>query len=114
METNSRNSVNNSQGKMVAIISYLTIIGTIIAFIMNKNNPTSLGRFHIRQSIGITVISIVLSVLNFVPVVGGIVAQIASILVLVALILGIIAAVKKEEKPIPFIGVLFQKWFSAI
>ncbi|SFJ83683.1 DUF4870 domain-containing protein [Myroides guanonis] len=114
METNNRNSINTSQGKTIAIVSYLTIIGTVIAFIMNKNNPTSLGRFHIRQSIGITVISIGLSVLNFVPVVGGIIAQIASILILVALILGIIAAVKEEEKPTPFIGGLFQKWFSSI
>lgn len=114
METNSRNSVNKSQGKTVAVISYLTIIGTIIAFFMNKNNPTSLGSFHIRQSIGITVISIALSVFNFIPVVGGIITQIASILVLVVLILGIIAAVKEEEKSTPFIGGLFQKWFSAI
>lgn len=105
---------NGQNGKVVAIIAYITIIGFVIAFIMNKNNPTSLGRFHLRQSIGLTIVSILLSVFNIIPVVGGIVVQITSILILVALILGIIAAVKEEEKPLPVIGVHFQKWFAAI
>lgn len=114
MENSQQTFGNASQGKTIAIVSYLTIIGTIIAFIMNKNNPSSLGSFHLRQSIGILVVSILLSILNFVPVVGAIIAQIASILILIALILGIIAAVKEEEKPLPFVGALFQKWFAGI
>lgn len=37
------------QGKIVAIISYLTIVGLIAALVMKSNKATSLGRFHIRH-----------------------------------------------------------------
>ena len=41
------------EGKMIAIISYITVIGTLIAFIMNQNKHNYFASFHIRQAIGI-------------------------------------------------------------
>ena len=42
------------KGKNTAIVSYLTIIGSIIAIFMNQyENRSEFGRFHIRQSLGI-------------------------------------------------------------
>ena len=40
-------------GKTVAIIAYITLIGWIIALVMNNGNKTVLGSYHIRQSLGI-------------------------------------------------------------
>ena len=37
------------EGKTIAIISYITIIGLIIAFIMNQSKKNSFASFHIRQ-----------------------------------------------------------------
>ena len=46
-------------GKTVAIIAYITLIGWIIALIMNNGNKTALGSFHVRQSLGIMCIGVV-------------------------------------------------------
>ncbi|MGJ1323418.1 hypothetical protein ACR780_12050 [Sphingobacterium faecium] len=114
MKENKNISISTNNGKTVALIAYLTIIGLIAAVIMNNKNATSLGRFHIRQSIGITVTAMAVGLLRYVPLVGNIVGLIIGIVILVALILSILSAVKGEEQELPFIGNLFQKWFSMI
>ncbi len=42
-------------GKTVAILSYCTLIGFIIALVLNgeQKNKSELGVFHIRQALGI-------------------------------------------------------------
>ncbi len=58
-------------GKTVAIISYITLIGWIIALVMNNGNKTALGSFHIRQSLGIGLVSAVEGEMKPVPVLGA-------------------------------------------
>ena len=43
----------NDSGKNTAIISYITVIGAIIALFMNMENKNSFASFHIRQALGI-------------------------------------------------------------
>ena len=40
-------------GKTAAIVAYLTIIGTIIAYFMNNDTKNSFSSFHIQQSLGL-------------------------------------------------------------
>lgn len=47
------------EGKTIAIISYITWIGTIIAFIMNNDKKNPFASFHIRQMVGLSILSIV-------------------------------------------------------
>lgn len=112
MDKNKMNLGDDHQGKTVAIVSYLTIIGLVAALVMNNGRPTSLGRFHIRQSIGITFCALVLGLLAFIPGIGAILSKGIGIVVLIALVLGIWTAVNKQEKELPVVGPLFQKWFS--
>ena len=114
MEKNQVNLGDVNQGKTVAIVAYLTIIGLIAALVMNNNQPSSLGRFHIRQSIGITVLGIAIGLLTYIPGVGGIISMVGGIILLLALVLGILSAVKAEEKGLPVVGGFFQSWFSMI
>ena len=48
-----------NEGKTIAIISYLTILGTIVAYIMNSSKKNSFASFHIRQMIGIVLLGLV-------------------------------------------------------
>ena len=114
MEKNQVNLGDVNQGKTVAIVAYLTIIGLIAALVMNNNLPSSLGRFHIRQSIGITVLVLAIGLLTYIPGVGGIISMVGGIILLLALVLGILSAVKAEEKGLPVVGGFFQSWFSMI
>ena len=43
-----------NKGKQTAIVSYLTIVGSIIAIFMNQEeNRSEFASFHIRQALGI-------------------------------------------------------------
>ncbi len=100
-------------GKTIAIISYITIIGLVIAFIMNQNKKNYFASFHIRQATGIAALELVISVLSrYLHL--GMVGNILSVGALVLTIIGIIGAVQGQEKRIPLLGDQFQEWFKSI
>ena len=43
----------------VAILSYITIIGFIVAIILHGNKKTSLGSFHLRQALGLNRVDLI-------------------------------------------------------
>ncbi|MEJ8843510.1 hypothetical protein WG954_14060 [Lacibacter sp. H375] len=95
-------------GKSIAIISYLTIIGWIIAFVMHGNNKTQLGAFHLRQSLFLMLtgfgVSILQWVLILIPIIGWIISILLYFVLLglfVLWIIGLIAAINGEEKEVP-------------
>ncbi len=99
----------NDKGKTVAIVAYLTLIGWIIALILNndQNNKSELGAFHLRQALGILLFTVVTSwipFLNFVTLIFGVVMW----------IIGIIGAVNAQQNPVPLLGKWFQQVFSGI
>ena len=101
------------EGKMMAIISYLTVIGTLIAFIMNQNKHNYFASFHIRQAIGIFMLGLLVNFINRFISFDGL-DMILGIGVLVLWVMGIIGAIKGEEKLVPLLGEQFQEWFRNI
>ena len=53
------------QSKLVAILSYITFIGWIIALVLNQSKKTELGSFHVRQALLIMIAGIVLMWIPF-------------------------------------------------
>ena len=53
-----------NEGKTIAIISYLTFIGTIVAFVMNNEKKNSFASFHIRQMVGILLLGIAINLIS--------------------------------------------------
>lgn len=100
----------NDAGKAIAIISYLTWIGWIVAFLLNMQNKTDFGRFHIRQSLLIMLIAIVGWIIFWIPIIGWILA----IALLVLWIMGLVYAIQGNKKEIPLIGQYAQDWFKFI
>lgn len=106
-------NLDMKEGKTMAIVSYLWWIGLLIAFISNNKNRNSFTAFHIRQSIGLSALSFVISMLTRY---GG-VEIIGSVLILGLFVLwaiAILGAIQGEEKRIPLLGDLFQDWFRTI
>ena len=95
-----------SDGKNIAIIAHIHLIGWIIALIMNSNNKTELGSFYIRQMLGL----ILLSFLGVIPVVGWILL----ILIFIAWIISLINALGGKTKPTFLLGSKFQEWFKSL
>lgn len=111
MENQTTNVAPQDNGKTIAIVSYLFWLGWIIALVLNNGNKTSLGSYHIRQSLMLHVAIIALGLISFIcafiPVIGhmvAIVCWIADIALFVLWIIGLINAVNGQEKPIPVIG----------
>ena len=112
-----QNTVDN--GKTTAIVSYITIIGWLIAyFALHQPKKTSLGSYHLRQTLLLFICAIVFQIIAYaitiaVPAIG-LVFSIASIGFLVLWIMGLIAAINGEEKPMPLIGQKAQELFKNI
>ncbi|MAP81246.1 MAG: hypothetical protein CL526_09175 [Aequorivita sp.] len=103
----------SNDGKTVAIIAYITVVGWIIALIMNNNNKTLLGSFHVRQALGIIALGVVTIILvGFLDV--WILSTLVNLAIFVLWLLGLISAVQGEMKPVPVLGEQFQEWFKGI
>ena len=101
------------EGKMIAIISYITVIGTLIAFIMNQNKHNYFASFHIRQAIGIFLLGLLVNFINRYSNFDSL-DMILGIGVLILWVIGLIGAIKGEEKLVPLLGEQFQEWFRNI
>ena len=104
--------------KAVAVLSYITLLGWIIALILNMQKKQALASFHIRQSLMIIITAIVVSILGtvlaFIPVIGGIIGLVLWIGLLVLWVLGLVSAIKGTQKEVPVVGATGQKWFKAL
>ncbi|MFV0304471.1 MAG: hypothetical protein ACK5IC_03185 [Moheibacter sp.] len=103
--------------KTIGIVSYLGLIGLIIAFVMDKEKG-ELSRFHIRQNIGLNVLYIAFYVIYFVILIIapklGMVLGLLFLLPMILWIIGLIGAVKGEKKLVPMFGEKFQEIFKSI
>lgn len=94
------------EGKTMAIIAYITLIGTLVAYLMNNDKKNEFAKFHIGQALrawltGI-VVSIVASVLVMMTGVG--VLSYLTYTGLVLAILGLINAMNGKVEKIPLVG----------
>ena len=101
------------EGKTIAIISYITVIGTLVAFIMNQNKQNFFASFHIRQALGVFLVYLLVNFTQgFIDI--GWVDNILTMGVLVLWVFGLIGAVQGEERRVPLLGDQFQEWFRNI
>jgi uncharacterized membrane protein len=106
--------------KTIAWVSYITLIGWIIALVTFSNSPDkgSLARFHLRQSFGIMATGLAMYIafiilLFIVPFIVFLYPFIC-IAILILFIMGLISAVNGEEKPVPLLGGFYQRTFTFI
>ena len=102
-----------NEGKTMAIISYITIFGTLIAFFMNNSKKNSFASFHIRQMIGLVLLGLI-NQYAITNLLGGTIGMIIAVILFILWVIGFIGAIKGEEKSIPVIGDQFQNWFKSI
>lgn len=91
-------------GKTIAIVSYITIIGWVIALVLNSSEKNSFASFHIRQALGLNLLWMVLSIIPFFGWMIG----------LALVVMGLLTAIGDRMVPVPFVGVYFQDWFKTL
>lgn len=70
--TKNKTSMVND-GKTIATIAYITIIGLIIAFVMNNDKKNTFAGYHIKQSLGLGLTGLALGVIGIIPILGWII-----------------------------------------
>ena len=103
-------------GKAAAIVAYITLIGWLISyFAIHSPNKTSLGSFHLRQTLLLMICAVCYQVVIMIIAVMmpflGIFLSIGALAFLVLWIMGLISAISGEEKPMPIIGQKAQELF---
>ena len=91
--------------KKFSIISYITLIGWIIAFV-NRDTNDDIMMQHINQSFVILVGQIILSLITraFDMGIVAVILSIVSLALLVLWIMGLVRAVKTDGNPLPLVG----------
>ena len=88
-------------GRMIAIISYITVVGLVIAIVLNNDKKNPFAFMHIRQSLGIWLIGLIIGLIAIIPFLGWLLFVVGSVLLFIMWIVGIINAVNSKMKPVP-------------
>jgi uncharacterized membrane protein len=101
------------EGKVLAVVSYGWFLGALIAMSINSENKNAYASFHIRQSLGLCIVS---------ALTGSLVIMLENVYITFAFwgfsfllwLYGFIGAVQGKYHLIPFFGIFFQKYFKKI
>jgi len=104
--------------KTISIISYLTIIGWVVSFIIYHNGGrSSFAQYHLKQAFGLGIFGLVISMLFIPAAADPVISALFSILIFgifIVLVFGIINAFNQKRKPVPLIGAMFVDRFNFI
>ncbi len=103
------------KGKTNAIIAYLTLIGCVIAMIMNSDaeKKSQFASFHIRQSLGLVLLFFALGY----PVGtfdSWMVSSAFYVFFFILWMYGFLGALSGKMNEVPLLGPLFQKFFKGL
>ncbi|SHN39889.1 DUF4870 domain-containing protein [Chitinophaga sp. CF418] len=104
--------------RTMAIVAYITIIGWVVAYLSYRksDDKSPLVKYHLTQSIGIILFSIVLSIVS--GVLLRILPSLATLFYIISLcpfvlmLMGIITASNEAQRPIPLIGKFVEGKFN--
>ncbi|MCW3466174.1 DUF4870 domain-containing protein [Chitinophaga nivalis] len=103
--------------KTIAILSYVTIIGWVVAYAKSKDHTpkSDLVVYHLKQGLGFFILSVIINIMLSVialMIPGLAVLGYLGYALLIIWIFGIINAVNEQKKPIPVVGKMFEDKFA--
>lgn len=106
--------------KTIAIVSYITIVGWIVALVTynGSTDKSTLAKFHIKQALGLMLCGAALYfamfILSLIIPFLFVVMPFIGIAILILWIIGLINAINGEEKPVPVLGEPIQRLITFI
>jgi uncharacterized membrane protein len=113
--------------KTAAIVSYITIIGWLIAYFTTQGTPerNDFSKYHLKQSFGLGLVGAALNIISwvFLPMfvtsyssaaLFGNIFLVLGLAVFVFWLLGLLNAANDKMAPIPLIGKFFEDKFNFI
>lgn len=105
---------SKSEGKSTASIAYLTIVGLIIAFVMNGEKKNEFAQYHIRQSLGLALTGLALGAVGMIPILGWIINILGFFVLVYMWVIGLMNAINEKESPVPILGNKYEAWFKKL
>ncbi|KUF44911.1 DUF4870 domain-containing protein [Myroides marinus] len=105
--------------KTLSIVSYITVIGWIVAFFLGKEKADNLLKYHLRQALGVVVLSFALGIViqvvaRILPAMAMLISSVLYLISIGYMVIGILNAAGEKQKPLPIIGQWSDKTFSFI
>lgn len=103
-------SNNSFKAENIAIIAYLTPIGLIAAYFLNKSQKSLFTSFHIKNMLGICLIyylGLLFGSLNL-----DLIHEVFFYLGVFLWIISFIRMLLKQSAGVPFLDMYFQRWFK--
>ncbi|TDI69284.1 MAG: hypothetical protein E2O86_05750 [Bacteroidetes bacterium] len=94
-------------GKTMAVVAYLTFIGMLIAYFINKDNRHEFATWHIKNMFGLLILLFVAVALQSYAI-GFYIYWTSVVLWIISLIM----ALFNQKRGIPFLSDKFQTWFT--
>lgn len=103
--------------KTLSIVSYITVIGWLVAYFVGKDKADDLLKYHLKQALGLFIVGFLFNIATTI-----LVSMVPSLyflgyvgyLFLILAIVGIINASNEAKKPLPVIGNMFVDKFGFI
>lgn len=92
---------------LVAVISYFTLIGWVVAMVIYDKHQSSLASFHLRQSLGLIITG---AILSLIPLIGWVL----NIAIILAWAIGLYSAIQGQEYKVPLVGDFYQEHLDFI
>ncbi|WP_353087023.1 hypothetical protein [Flavobacterium sp.] len=110
------------EGKSMAILSYVLIIGPLIALSINADKKNPYTSFHLRQGLGLTATFLLIGLTmssyfnrsQLPPETSFNIAFPFWIFISILTFYGMFSAVMGYTRPIPLLGPFFQKWLKRL
>lgn len=100
----------SKQEKNLSLINYITFVGMIIAYFMNKDLKSGYVTYHIKVMFGLVLLLFISQVSHaYIHIILGDVLWLTSF---VLWVYSIICAIQVKKPEIPFLSENFQKWFA--
>ncbi|CAM4090895.1 DUF4870 domain-containing protein [Zobellia nedashkovskayae] len=107
-------AATSENDKTMAILSYITIIGLVVAFVMNNDKKQEFASYHIRQSVGLCLTGLSLGIIGMVPILGWIINILGIFVLLYMWVMSLMNALNGKERPAPILGKKYEIWFAGI
>jgi len=104
-------SKSDEENVGMAVVAYLFFFIPLLTD--SKDDP--FVKFHVKQSLLVVCFSLALYILRYIPVIGRaiyIISPLISLAEFAFIIIGIMNALNRKKKELPWIGQFAEKWFK--
>lgn len=97
--------------KILSALSYVSMIGWIISYILADKENDDFVKYHLKQSLGVALMSVAIPIVSLIMP-TTVLISIVTFIPMVFMFFGMFSSLKGELKPLPLIGEFCERNFD--